>query len=256
MIDKSVAKNILINNIKRVIPNYKFNNLTNTIIDYAFETGPDLYKETEVVEFITSLTLKIATKNTTGHLTPFEQRIYFCNDKTMHPYKHTADMGCAEYWTSLIMNWNFSKAKGCDLDDEDGLGVDMKAVTTSIGKIPCTFYSSDGIPIKKKFIDNKKCIYYNNELYWREGESFRGMYDAIRLIKSCQIEYQNLNRYIFYKFDQLKNRLTSIVKSKQAVENNINKQLVNLNDKKIDLTHSKWEDGAYIYTFEEFGAIE
>lgn len=249
--------NKLIDWIKEKVPTYRFDQYNLKFIKRGFDEGESTYKKDEANEIILSFTNKIKNKDVNGHLTSVEKNIFLCDDKQMHPYKHTVDMGKGEFWTDIIMNWNFSRSKGVDLDDENLLGVDIKALTTSTtAKIPCTFYSKDGIPIKKKFINNKKCIFYDNELYWREGDSFKGMYRAMDLINFCRIDYPNLNRYIYYKFDLTTDMLTSVVKDKEAVEDEINFQLRNkFNDKLIDLTHSKYEDGAYIFTYQEFSNI-
>lgn len=253
LIAKVEVYNKTIEWIRKYVPNYKFSQLTYDILDYGFnyEGAPESYTVDEANEIVFSIIDKMKAKNVNGRLTNVEKAIWLCRNNKMHPYKHSASMGAGEFWTALIMNWNFSKAKGVDLEDESGKGVDIKAVTSSVGKIPCTFFDVNGNPITK---EHGK-IMYMGRLMWRKGWSFKGMYDAIRTISYCKIDYPALNRYIFYKFDYNTNMLTSVTKERSKVENEINNQLIHLNDKKIDLTHSLWEDGAYIFTFEEFGAI-
>ena len=253
MIDGKEVCEKLIEWIENKIPGYKCNNLTYAIIHYAFRCHniPCEFTTDQANEIVLSLINRIRNKKVDGHLTIIEKAIFMCTEKSLFKHKGSASIGAGEYWTSLIMNWDFSKAKGVDLEDDNGRGVDIKAVTTSVGKIPCTFYDIDGNPIEKEHGKIK----YLDRIMWRKGWSFKGMYDAIRAISFCKINYPLLDRYMFYKFNPSTNDLTYTIKTKQDVENNINSQLVHINSKKIDLTHSLWEDGAYIYTFEEFQAI-
>ena len=243
--------NRLIEWIKEKVPTYRFNDHNIAILKYGFEACQTDYTKDEANKVIFSITDKIKNKNPNGRLTPVERAIFSCRDR-LWKHKGSASLGAGEYWTSLIMNWDFSKDKGVDLIDEKGLGVDIKAVTSSVGKIPCTFFDNCDNPILK---EHGKIKYLGN-IVWQKGWSFKGMYRAMDNIAYCQIPYVHLDRYIFYKFDVFNNMLISVEKDKYTVEDEINSQLRNgVDTKKIDLTHSLWEDGSYIFTFEEFGAI-
>ena len=253
-----IVKAAMIDQINKYVPNYQFDQLTYDIIDYAFGQTAQEYTEDEANALLRSIIeQKMMRGEIGGHMTPFEKAIWFYKDKNKHPYKHNAEMGCGEFWTYFINNWKFSQHRGVDVETESGIGVDIKAASKddSIADIPGTFYDVNGNPITKI---RGNIFYLGEKVYTKKSKDYKGMYRALWAIKSFKINYEDLGFYIYYHLNG--DKLEYVVKDKLAVQNDVNRKLVDLKpnmgiDSRINLTHSFFEDGSFIYNYPQFGAI-
>lgn len=250
----SEVYNSIIEAIKKEIPTYRFSDITYQILGSNFDlvTNPNNIGDEIANKIVTSLVRRIKEKDVNGKLNSFEENI-FLNDKKIWKWKGSASLGKGEYWTALIMNWDFAKSAGCDLIDTNRTTYDVKAVRglKSNAGIPCTFFVQ-GIPIKK----SHGCVFFNGELIYRYNSNyFVPMMNLIRRITSCQIPYTKLDKYFFYYYNQENKILTSAIKDREVVEQDINNRLQTVQESRVRLTESKWMDGCYNYTFEEFKEI-